>query len=78
MSYRPMVKVHGGWNGNSLRFETREEAEASAYALFVRWTLCEDHRAEESADPVNWRLIQQKDGTQELQRVTTEESNHDE
>ena len=77
MSYRPMVKVHGGWNGNSLRFETREEAEASAYALFVRWTLCEDHRAEKSADPVNWRLIQ-KDGTQELQRVTTEESNNDE
>jgi len=57
MSYRPMVQVNGKWAGNDLRFATREEAEASAWNLLQRWTLCEDSRADESDDPVNyaWR-----------------------
>lgn len=54
MSYRPMVKVSGEWAGNALRFATREEAEASALHLFQRWTLCQDYRADESDDPVNF------------------------
>ena len=53
MSYRPMVNVQGEWAGNGIRFATREEAEASARDLYGRWTLCVDHRADESADPVN-------------------------
>jgi hypothetical protein len=54
MSYRPMVKVHGEWAGNALRFATREEADASALHLFQRWTLCQDYRADESDEPVNY------------------------
>jgi hypothetical protein len=52
MSYKPQVKVNGEWNGNGLRFATEEEAERSANDLFGRWTLCTDHRAEESDEPV--------------------------
>lgn len=53
MSFRPMVKVGNEWAGNSIRFATREEAESSARDLAMRWTLCVDHRADESDDPVN-------------------------
>lgn len=54
MSYRPMVYVGGGWAGNGLRFATEEEARASACDLYSRWTLCEDYRADESDDEVNY------------------------
>jgi hypothetical protein len=50
MSFRPMVKVGNEWAGNGVRFATREEAEASALDLSLRWTLVLDHRADES-DP---------------------------
>jgi hypothetical protein len=53
MSYRPMVKVGNEWAGNGIRFATRKEAEASARDLYGRWTLCVDHRADESDDEVN-------------------------
>jgi len=53
MSYRPMVSTGGAFAGNALRFATREEAEASARDLYGRWTLCVDHRADESDDEVN-------------------------
>ena len=53
MSFRPMVSTGGEFAGNALRFATREEAESSARDLYGRWTLCVDHRADESADPVN-------------------------
>jgi hypothetical protein len=53
MSYRPMVRVGTEWAGNGIRFATREEAESSARDLYGRWTLCVDHRADESDDPVN-------------------------
>ncbi len=56
MSYKPQVKVNGEWNGNGLRFATKEEAEASAVNLFDRWTLCTGHRAAESDEPVKNRL----------------------
>jgi hypothetical protein len=53
MSYRPMVSTGGAFAGNGLRFATREEAEASAHDLAMRWTLVESFRADESDDPVN-------------------------
>jgi hypothetical protein len=55
MSYKPMVLVQGSWAGNAVRFESKEEAEASAKDLFGRWLLVEDYRADESEDPVNYR-----------------------
>ena len=51
-SFKPQVKVNGEWNGNGLRFATKEEAERSALNLFSRWTLCTHHRAAESDEPV--------------------------
>jgi hypothetical protein len=48
-----MVSTGGAFAGNALRFATREEAESSARDLYGRWTLCVDHRADESGDPVN-------------------------
>ena len=56
MSFRPMVLVQGEWSGNALRFATKEEALTSARDLFSRWMLVEDCRADESADPVNYRI----------------------
>jgi hypothetical protein len=53
MSYRPMVYVGGGWAGNGLRFATYEESQASARDLYLRWTLCEDYRSDQSDDEVN-------------------------
>jgi hypothetical protein len=53
MSFRPMVSTGGAFAGNALRFATREEAESSARDLYGRWTLCVDHRADESDDEVN-------------------------
>jgi hypothetical protein len=48
-----MISTGGAFAGNALRFATREEAESSARDLYGRWTLCVDHRADESGDPVN-------------------------
>ena len=55
MSYKPMVLVQHEWAGNSLRFATREEAEIYATDLQRRWTLCVDHRVDDSDDPVNYK-----------------------
>ena len=52
MGFKPQVKVNGNWNGNGLVFATKEEAQRSALNLFGRWTLCTDHRAIETDDPV--------------------------
>jgi len=38
-----MVLVHGGWNGNAVRFATEDEAMASARDLMRRWTLVENY-----------------------------------
>lgn len=56
MSWKPQVKVDGNWNGNGLRFATKEEAESRAADLFGRWHLCTGHRAVESDEPVQNRL----------------------
>jgi hypothetical protein len=60
MSFRPMVSTGGAFAGNALRFATREEAESSARDLYGRWTLCVDHRADESGDPVNCKWDQDR------------------
>lgn len=56
MSFKPSVLVQGEWATNALVFATKEEAESSAQSLFVRWTLCQDHKAIEATDPVNYHL----------------------
>jgi hypothetical protein len=56
-SFAPEVVADssGKFCGNMLRFATREEAEASAEALYRRWNLCTAHRAVETTDPVNYK-----------------------
>jgi hypothetical protein len=41
---------------NSVRFATRDEAEAYGRDLAIRWLVLEDWRTSESADPVNYQL----------------------
>lgn len=57
-SWKPEVKTvpDDKWYGNSLAFATEKEAAHSAKDLFMRWTLCTDHRAVESDEPVNYRI----------------------
>lgn len=56
MSWAPEVVADssGEFCGNSLRFATKEEAEANAHDLMMRWMLVTDTRAVESSDPVNY------------------------
>jgi len=62
VSWKPQVKtgIDPKWYGNALAFATKEEAEANARDLFARWTLCIDHRAVESTEPVNYSYIDGK------------------
>jgi len=57
-NWKPEVKTANDdkWYGNSLVFFTKKEAAYSAEELWQRWTLCTDHRAVESNDPVNYRI----------------------
>lgn len=57
-SWKPQVIADssGKWAENSLRFATKEEAEASARSLAYRWTLVTDHRAVESDDAPNYKF----------------------
>lgn len=57
-SFKPTVSTDatGKFYDNALRFATKEEAERSARDLMNRWMLVRDCRAEESDDPVNYRL----------------------
>lgn len=59
MSYAPEVVADssGKFCGNALRFATKEEAEAYAIDLAMRWTLVTDWRVVESTDPVNYRIV---------------------
>ena len=58
MAWRPMVMtVSGGnWAGNALVFETKEEAEASAKELMMRWFAVTETRADETSEPVNYKF----------------------
>lgn len=57
MSWKPEVEVNGQWAGNAVVFATQEEAAASAKDLYNRWALATNHRAVETSDPVNYRLV---------------------
>lgn len=59
MSWKPAVQVNGDptWSYNALRFETKEEAMASARDLMNRWLLVTAFDAHESEDPVNYKLV---------------------
>ncbi len=54
-SYKPEFKVQGAWYDNAQRFATRDEAEASAQARFMVWTMPEACRATASTDPPTYR-----------------------
>jgi hypothetical protein len=47
----------GKWCGNAVRFATKAEAEFYATDLSCRWTAVREHRVVESADPVNYAII---------------------
>jgi hypothetical protein len=56
-SWKPEVQTTGGngeWNGNALRFATREEAEANVRDLMMRWMLVTETRVVESDDEPNY------------------------
>lgn len=57
MSWKPEVLVSGesNWNGNALRFATKEEAEKNVADLFSRWMLVKETRVVEVDEPVNYR-----------------------
>jgi hypothetical protein len=58
-SFKPEVIADRSrkWSGNSLRFATREEAEANVKALEARWTAVVETRVVESDDPVNYAWV---------------------
>jgi hypothetical protein len=62
MSFKPEVVADrtGKFYGNSLRFATREEAEANVADLACRWLAVTDTRVVECDDPVNYRWIDGK------------------
>lgn len=45
----------GKWCGNALVFATKEEAEAYAQDLFMRWTAVREKRVVETEVAVNYR-----------------------
>jgi hypothetical protein len=59
MSFKPEVIADpsGKFVGNSLRFATREEAEANVRDLMMRWFAVRETRVVESDEPVNYRYI---------------------
>jgi len=60
MSWKPEVKVNSIWEQNGIVFATKEEAEANARALYLRWVLTTDSRAVESDLPVNYKWEDQQ------------------
>lgn len=47
----------GKWAGNALRFATQDEAARYVTNLMTRWTSVVDTRVVESADPVNYAMV---------------------
>lgn len=56
-SYRPEFLVGGEWYGNAQRFATPAEAEQSAQARFLVWTMPSDWRVSPSDDDVNYERV---------------------
>jgi len=59
MSWKPQVKTVSDdkWYNNALVFETRKEAEDSAFDLMMRWTAVTEHGAVESDLPVTHSYV---------------------
>ena len=58
MSWKPAIKTSGeDFHLNAQAFETKEEAEAMAKDIFSRWMLATDHKAVESDEQANYRII---------------------
>jgi hypothetical protein len=59
VSYAPQVRTGNDpkFYGNSLRFATKEEAEANVADLANRWMLVVDTQVVESNDPVAHRWV---------------------
>lgn len=56
MNWKPEVEVSGReWCTNALVFATKEEAEANARNLMMRWMLVTGTRAKATDDPVNYK-----------------------
>lgn len=57
MSWAPQVQtgLSDTWTGNTLRFATKEEAEANVRELSMRWLAVRLTRVVASTDPVNYR-----------------------
>lgn len=53
-SWKCEVYVQGEWNGNSMVFATREEAEAYGHELLSRWMQPTDSRAVEATGPATY------------------------
>jgi len=63
MAFKPEVKVVNDpkWYGNALAFASKEEAEANAFNLMMRWSAVEDYRAVWVEDAVvNYRWDNEK------------------
>lgn len=58
MSWKPMVRTGNDpkFYGNALAFATKKEALHSADELMSRWMLVVEAKAEESDEPVNYRI----------------------
>ena len=58
-NYRPEISTDGGksFGQNAQVFATKEEAETMAKDIFNRWMLATDHKAVESDEPANYRII---------------------
>ena len=65
MSWKPTVNTAGDpvgvFTSNGMRFETEDEALRWARDLALRWTAVRDYRAEESTDPINYKIEDDRD-----------------
>lgn len=60
-SWKPYFEFpNGEWAGNNQAFATKEEAEASAHARFMVWTMPVGYEARESNEDVNYRWDEQQ------------------
>lgn len=70
MSWKPVVSTDGvTFTGNAMCFETAKEALAWAADLYMRWASCVAYDAEESTDPVNYRITDIDSPTARLERI---------
>lgn len=62
MSYAAEVIADstGKWVGNQMRFATKGEATMYVSDLAMRWTAVRETRVVESADPVNYQIVDGK------------------